>query len=1117
MTTRDDVTARRSSLSPAKRELFERRVRGEFAGRAGAAAIRRRLQRNFVPLSFAQQRLWFLHQMEPRGFAYNLRRAVRVDGALDAAALHRTLEALVERHESLRTNFAVVDGRPVQVIGEGRPVGLTFIDLRERPDVRSEEEIEDLLRRESQRPFDLSKDLLLRPTLLRLGPDEHILLLASHQIVTDLWSNFILLRDFAALYEAFSEGRPSPLAELPIQYADFAVWQREWLTGEVLESQLSYWKRQLGEHPAPALELPADRPRPAVQTFRGERLYTTFPPPLLEGLKALGRREGATLFMTLLAAFQALLHRYTGRDDVTVGAPIANRNRPETEGVVGFFLNTLALRTDFSGDPSFCELLARVREVALGAYAHQDLPFEKLVEELRLDRDLSSHPLFNVVFNVPNASQPVFELPGLTLTPLEFDMRSAKFDLTLFMEEAPEGLRLYLEYNTDLFGAETIARMAGHLRTLLEAAAAEPSRRVSELPLLTEEERRRLLYGWNDTAAEYNGCALAHELFEAQAARTPSAAAVVCGGERLTYAELNRRANRLARYLRRQGAGPEVIVGVCMERSVGMLVALLGILKAGAAYLPLDPSYPEERLSFMLADARAPLVVTEERAAKNLPRTGARLVLLDAERDLIERESGDDPERAASAENLAYVIYTSGSTGEPKGVCLEHRNTAAFLDSALKTFTREQLAGTLAAASLSFDLSVFELFVPLSAGGRVTLIENILELSTPGAAEGLTMISAVPSAAAELLRAGAIPASVGTVSLGGEPLPACLVREVYGQRGVRRVFNLYGPTECTTYSTLALRTPDGPETIGRPVSNTQVYILDRHLQPSPTGVPGELYIGGAGVSRGYLGRPDLTAERFIPDPFGAAGGRLYRTGDLARRLPDGNIEFLGRLDQQVKVRGFRVEPGEVEAALGRHPGVAECAVAAREETAGDKRLVAYVVARGDGGPKAGELRAFLRRRLPEYMIPSAFVPLGELPRLPSGKLDRRALPRPERARPDGGGEFVAPRTPLEEGIARTWSSVLGVERIGVRDNFFELGGHSLLATQVVSRLRDEARVEVPLRSLFENPTVEGLAAAVARLRSEQAEGSEVADLLAELESLSKEDARRLLSDERSGE
>ena len=1031
-----------------------------------------------LPLSFAQQRMWFLEQFDPGSCLYNIPTAHRLSGDLNVTALEESLNEIVRRHDTLRTTFQAREGRPFQVVAPTLGLSVPVVDLRGYPRAEREAMAQRLAAEETHKPFDLAEGPLLRATVLRLDEEEHVLLLTMHHIVSDGWSMGVFNRELAALYEAYSTGKPVPLTDLSVQYADFAAWQREWLQGEVLENQLAYWKEQLDGTPS-LLGLRTDRPRPAVQTLRGAVQTVLFPSRLSESLKALSRKENCTLFITLLAAFKVLLYRYTGQEDIVVGTPIANRNRSEIEGLIGFFVNTLVLRTDLSGNPKFRELLGRVRGTALGAYVHQDMPFERLVEELQPERDASRTPLFQLMFVLQNTPGDTLDLPGVAVSRFRFDGRTtSEFDLILEMIDSPEGLKATLKYNSDLFDAITISRLAGHLRTLLEGVVADPDQRLSDLPLLTEAECRQLLVEWNDTGVEYPKEQCVHELFEAQVGRAPDAVAVVFGGERLTYQELNRRANQLAHYLRRLGVGPEVMVGICVKRSVEMVVGILGILKAGGAYLPLDPVYPRRRLAFMLEDAEVSVLVTQEGLLSWLPEHQVRVVCLDADGEAIAEESEENPDSGATTENLAYVIYTSGSTGRPKGVAIVHRGTVALLDWAKRIYARDDLAGVLASTSISFDLSVFELFVPLSFGGKVILAEDVLQLPTLSMAERVTLVNTVPSAMTELLRIGGIPPSVRVVNLAGEPLPGALARRVRRQSNAQRVFDLYGPSEDTTYSTFALRSDDGPDTIGRPIARTQVYLLDSYLTPVPVGVPGELCLGGAGLARGYFNRPALTAERFVPDPFsGVPGARLYRTGDLARYWSDAHLEFLGRIDHQVKIRGFRIELEEIEQTLVECPAVREVAVLAHEDVSGDKRLVAYVVWAGRHGsdPEVADLRSFLRDKLPEYMVPSIFVSLEALPRTTSGKVDRRALPAPsDEKRRASTGAFVKPRTPTEEMLAQIWADVLGVEQIGVTDDFFALGGHSLKATQVVSRVRDVLGAPLPLRAVFEVPTVAGL-------------------------------------------
>jgi amino acid adenylation domain-containing protein len=746
--------------------------------------------------------------------------------------------------------------------------------------------------------------------------------------------------------------------------------------------------------------------------------------------------------------------------------------------------------------------LGRVREVALGAYAHQDLPFEKLVEELQPERNLAANPLFQVLFAVQNAPTASLELARVKVTSLPSDSKTVRFDLEVYLSETSAGLTCTFVYATDLFDEETIVRMMTHYQRLLEEVVGDPNRSISQLGMLTQPERHQIVEEWNRTAAAYPREKTIHGLFEEQVERAPQAVALVCGKDRVTFRDLNRRSNQLARYLLRRGVGPEVLVGLCLDRSVETVVGLLAVLKAGGAYVPLDPSYPRQRLAFMLKDAAAPVILTQQRHLRNLPEGSYERVRLDADWPQIERESEENPKSGATPRNLAYVIYTSGSTGVPKGVAIEHGSAVALLSWARSLFSGEELSGVLASTSVSFDLSVFEIFAPLAWGGKVILAKDVLELPDLPARSEVKLINTVPSAMKELLRTQGLPASVVTVNLAGEPLSASLVGEIFGLGTVRQVFDLYGPTEDTTYSTCAARSADGPVNIGRPISNKRSYILDRRLQPVPIGVPGELYLAGAGVARGYLNRPELTAERFLADSFSAgAGGRLYRTGDLARYRPDGSIEFLGRLDRQIKVRGFRVEPGEVEAALEAIVGVQEAIVRAREDVPGETRLVGYVVPdpNSTGPLSVRELRRLLSQSLPAHLVPSTFVLLDKVPRTPTGKLDSAALPPPESTRPELDHAYQGPRTPVEETLTEIWMRVLRLGRVGIYDNFFEVGGHSLLATQVISRARDAFHVEVPLRDLFEHPTVAALALAVTRRQAEAVAPLELDRLLGELE------------------
>ena len=1065
-----------------------------------------------LPTSFSQQRLWFLDRLEPGSLAYNLPGAVRLEGPLDVMALTAALNGIVHRHESLRTTFVERDGEPWQVIAEPAPMPLPIFDLASLPAEVREEEARRLGAGEARRPYDLAQGPLVRSVLLRLGEREHVLLVGMHHIVSDGWSMGIVVRELGELYRSLISGEPARLPELPVQYADFAAWQRQWLRGEVMEERLAWWTMQLADAPQ-VVDLPLDRPRPPVQSYRGGRSYLTIGGDLEEQLEAAGRRLGVTPFMTLLAAFATLLRRYGSQADVVVGTPIANRGRAELEPLIGMFVNTLALRVDLSGDPGFDELARRVREVALGAYSYQDVPFERLVDELRPERSLSHSPVFQVLLALQNLPDARLDMAGLTLAPVKADTGGAQFDLSLFIHPLPEGgLLARLDYSSDLFDPATAERILGHLRALLEGAVAEPETPLSRLPLLTGAERAQLA-AWDAVESHGHPEGLLHALFEAQARRTPEAIALVAGGAMLTYAELEERSTRLAARLRFMGLGPEKGVGVCLERTADLVVALLGVLRSGAFYVPLDPRYPVERLRFLVEDSGAGLVITQGHLAERLPKE-ARLLLLG------EPETAVPPVSPvmATSRNLAYLIYTSGSTGRPKAVAIEHRSAFVLAHWARESFSSEELRGVLASTAVTFDLSVFELFVTLSWGGTVVLAENALEL--PRVAAGLppgvevTLVNTVPSAMAELLRDGSVPKSVRTINLAGEALPRWLADLAYARPETWRLCNLYGPSEDTTYSTWTVveRSTERAPSIGRPVHDTRAYILDPSLERLPVGVPGELYLAGAGLARGYLGRPDLTAERFLPDPFAAEpGARVYRTGDLVRLRADGELDYLGRLDHQVKVRGFRIELGEVEAALARQQGVESVVVMAREDVPGDKRLVAYLVA--PGGLSAADLRRVLERDLPEPMIPSAFVFLDAFPLTPHGKVDRRALPAPEKSQQENGAIFVAPRTPLEQEVAQIWRDVLGVDRIGVEDTFWDLGGHSLLATRVLSRVEQHFGVDLPLQTLFASPTLGGFASSVGE-RVLVGHGAEDFDAaLAELGELSDEEIRALIEEE----
>jgi amino acid adenylation domain-containing protein len=1032
-----------------------------------------------LPLSFSQRRLWFLDQLSPGSAVYNVPHPLEIAGRLDPQILKAALSEVVRRHEALRTTFPSLDGEPVQVIAPADPFPLPTVDLRSLHERVRSREAARLLANESLRPFDLGAGPTFRTVLVRLHREQHLLLLTMHHIVADGWSLEVLVRELVTLYEAFAAGRPSPLPELPVQYADFAVWQRRWLTGQTLARQLDYWRRRLAGAPA-GLDLPTDFPRPAIQTFNGATRSAALPVDLAQALKAFCHREGVTLFMLLLAGFDVLLARYSGQEDVLVGSPIANRNRAETEGLIGFFVNTLVLRNSLETASSFGDVLRQTRESALAAYGHQDLPFETLVEELRPERDLSRSPFFQVLFSLQTLRGDLPGTAGLTLSAVGGELDSAKFDLSLFVTDGDAALTATVEYNTDLFAAATAGRLLGHFGQLLAAAVSDPERGWRDLPLLTVGEREQLLVGFNDTGSSSGPELCLHQLFEAQVARIPDQVALVAPDARLTYRDLDDRADRLARRLRSLGLGPESLAGVLMDRTADLVVTLLAIHKAGGAYAPLDPNYPRQRVLLMLETSRARVLVTRRRLAASLGDelpAGMRTVFLDPGWES-EPVAEDGELGRALPDNLAYVIFTSGSTGVPKGVAIQHRSAVAMIRWAHGMYTPEEYAGVLASTSICFDMSVFEIFATLGAGGTLILAENALALPGLEAKDEVVLVDMVPSAMAELLRLGRLPPSIRTVNLGGEPLKGSLVREIYaGLPNVERVVNLYGPSEDTTFTSFSVVPRDAEHPlIGRPLTGESAYVLDGEMRPVPLGIPGALYMGGEGVTRGYLGRPELTAERFIPNPYGPPGSRLYTIGDLVRYLPTGELDFLGRLDHQVKVRGYRVELGEIESALTRHPEVQEAAVLALSEESGGNRLIAWIEAPRDLA--SGELRAFLKTSLPDYMVPSAFVTLRELPLTPNGKIDRRALAAmPRRLESAAPAEDRAPRSHAEEMLVRIWSEIFG-HAVGVNENFFDLGGHSLLATRVVSRVREAFGIELPLRRLFEQPTVAELAGSV---------------------------------------
>jgi amino acid adenylation domain-containing protein len=1049
-----------------------------------------------LSLSFAQQRMWIVQKLEPESFAYHIPQSLILKGKLNFKALQQSLTCIIERHEPLRTNFIDTDGEPVQVINSSPNFDLSLIDLSAQKAEQKNLLLQSTLQQSIRLTFDLTSDLMLRATLVRLSDREHVLQVAMHHIASDGWSLGVFTRELCTLYEAFSAGKPNPLPKLPIQYADFACWQRQWISDEVLNSHLSYWKQQLSGA-TPLLELPTDYSRPPQQSYEGAHFSFTLSEKLTTSLKQLTQKTGSTLFVTLLAAFNTLLYRCTNQHDIVLGVPIANRNREELEGLIGFFVNTLALRNDLSNNPSFYDLLKRVRQVAFSAYAHQDMPFEKLVKELKPDRDLSYSPLFQVMFALQNLPRVEQQLDDLSIESLRVESGTSMFDLTLFATETTDRLITSWEYNTGLFNADTIERMSGHFQILLEGIVADPEQSISELPLLTEKEQRQLLFEWNNTQTEYPKHKCIHQLFEEQVERTPDAVAVVFEQQQLTYRELNSRANQLAHYLMDLGIGADALVGICVERSLEMLVGLLGILKAGGAYVPLDPAYPTERLAYMLSDSQMTVLLTQKDLISLLPEHQAKAVCLDTDGKAISQEKEENPLNDLTSEKLAYVIYTSGSTGKPKGVQIPHGAVTNFLNSMQRKPGLTDKDILLAITTISFDIAVLELYLPLISGAKVVLasrevVIDGLELLRLLKESNATVMQATPATWQLLLAAGWNGQSQPLKILcGGE----ALTQELANQLSTRAssLWNMYGPTEATvwatTYEVVSQSLPNARKSaalIGRPIDNTQTYILDRYLQPVPIGVSGELYIGGACLARGYLNRPDLTAEKFIANPFSNdPSSRLYRTGDVAKYLPSGEIEYIGRIDNQVKIRGFRIELGEIEVSLAQHPDIRELAVIVREDIPSDKRIVAYIVLHKTAQiPTVSSLRDFLSQKLPQYMIPSAFVTLESLPLTPNGKVDRRTLPSPDISK-DLGEKFITPRDEVEQQLLNIWKKVLGHNSISIKDNFFDLGGHSLSSVRLIFEIENTFKCRLPLSTIFQIGTIEEISKLIRKKASEK--------------------------------
>jgi amino acid adenylation domain-containing protein len=1106
-------TGGQGMLSNSQRALLAARLRQGRENVAVAGIPRRRPGLQEIPLSFGQEQLWFLDQLAPGLPTYNIAGAVRMAGPLDVDALGSALDALMARHEILRTRLVSLDDRPCQVIDQPRPCALTAVDLTGTPAERWRR----LAREEAARPFVLDEGPLLRLLLMQLADERHVLVVTVHHTVFDGWSFAVLLQELATLYEAAVTGSPTNLPELPVQFADYAVWERDRLQGKVLDELVGYWQETL--RGAPVLQMPTDRPRPLVQTYDGGTERLEMDGSLLYGLKALGRREGATLFVTLMAAFNVLLHRYSGQDDIVVGTVSANRGRPELAPLIGYLVNTLPVRADLSGDPTFLELLGRMRTATVGAYAHQDLSFAKMVEALRVTRDPSRSPVFQVGFMLAESQQRDLRAGDLVWTSEELETEAAKFDLLVSAVESGGRLQVGVSYATALFDGATMRRLLGHFRVLLEGIVADPQRPLSGLPVMPAAELQQEIVQWNATAAAYPSWCL-HEKFEAQVEATPDGIAAELDGETVSYAELNAQANRVARRLRALGVGPEVLVGVCMQRSLRRLAALLGILKAGGGYVPLDPQYPADRLSFMVQDADMPVVLTDDTSETSLPAATATVVSLDRDWPDLSALDGANPGAVADPSNVAYVIYTSGSTGRPKGVVVEHRQAVNFATGEIEHWPLGPGDRVLQFASLNFDVSVLDVFGALLSGATLVLGTSETLLSPPRLAELIRReritFMCLPPAILNLLADSAVSGAEGFPTLrvviaGGEAFSSALVKS-WARPGLRFI-NGYGPTETTVGATMAECRRDDvldPPPIGLPLPNYTAYVLDRRLNPVPVGVAGELHIGGAGVARGYLNQPELTAERFIRDPFSEdPTARLYKTGDVARRLPDGNLQFLGRFDDQVKIRGLRVELGEIEAVLSSHPAVAQSAVLVGADRTGQKQLIGYARTDPDGPVTTpADLRVHLAGRLPGYMVPAHLLILDEFPLNANGKVDRSKLPAPDSA--DGASSYVAPRTLIETVLVDVYATVLNLERVGIDDNFFDLGGNSLQAMQLITRLRKDLAVDTDVTAIFLAPTPAQLTAALCERYGLQDSVLDEADL-EELRQLSEEGAAALLA------
>jgi amino acid adenylation domain-containing protein/thioester reductase-like protein len=1086
-----------NSLNNQKRDLLKLLLNKKGIS-LHTETIPRRSHTEPAPLSFSQEQLWFLYQLDQGKTTYNMPCALQIDGNLYVSVLEQSIQEIVRRHEILRTNFQQIDGKTVQIINPEVNISLQIVNLEHISVTEQLSTVQNLVNQEIQTTFNLSQDSLFQPTLYQLNQHSYVLLLNMHHIISDGWSVGIFLQELSALYSAYLSGNQSPLPGLPIQYADYAIWQKQKLTPEVKEKQLNYWKQQLADAP-PLLELPTDKPRPPMQSFRGGAWLFRINTDLSQKIKALSQKADATLFMTMLAAFVILLDRYSGQDDILIGSPMANRNRQETQSLIGYFVNTVVLRTQLTGNPNFWEVLNRVRKVATDAHTYQDIPYDQVVEALQPQRNLSYNPLFQVSFDLQHSLTEKLQLPELTLQTFPQGHSTSKFDLSLIIEDTNTELIGAWEYSSDLFTQETITRLTENFQTLLAGIVANPETPIHELSIISANEKDIILKAWNKTERYYPDLCI-HQLFNEQVINTPNAVAVRFGNKELTYTQLHQKANQLAHYLQNCGVVQEVLVGFYLERSLDVLIVILAILKAGGAYLPLDPNYPQERLADILDDSQVSVILTKESLLTSLPEYSGKVILLDADLTVISQQSIETPVSTVKPDNLAYVIYTSGSTGKPKGVMITHQNVVNHATSIIEKYQISSHDRILQFTTFTFDVAAEEIFPTLLTGATLVMrpqemFTSLTEFSQFLVKESLTVIN-IPAPywqewVLELDRKSLqIPDSLRLVVTGSEqvlPEKLALWQKLAGEK-VQWV-NAYGPTEATITATIYQPTVNSQfntinsVSIGRPIANTEIYILDQNLQPVPIGVFGELHIGGAGLARGYLNRPELTKEKFISNPLPTSKSpRLYKTGDLARYLPDGNIEFLGRIDYQVKIRGFRIELAEIEAVLAQNSLVQASAVIVREIQPGNKQLVAYIVTEKDADIQ-NELRSFLKQKLPDYMIPAFFIKLSELPLTTTGKINRRALSALN-LELNHQNNYILPRNPLEQQIAEIWCQVLGLEKVSIDENFFDLGGHSLATIQVISRLQETLQVDLPLKYLFTEPTIARLATVINQLQIE---------------------------------